>query len=239
MWFATIKGVAVVDPHNLKVNTTPPPVAIEEIQRDDERVEPSGDLAIGPGVDRLEIHYTGLSFIDPAKVYFKYKLEGFDKDWISAKSRRTAYYTSLSPGRYTFRVMAGNNDGVWNATGASLAFSIKPFFTQTIWFYLLCALGAGALIVGGYRYRINQIERNARELSHLVDERTQSLREEKKRTEQVLSELALSELRYKHLVQNANDSIYRLDTKGQFTFTNQKMIETRIPFCATSPDFAA
>ena len=225
MWFATIKGVAVVDPHNLKVNTIPPPVVIEEIRRDDELVEPSADLAIGPGVDRLEIHYTGLSFIDPAKVYFKYQLEGFDKDWINARSRRTAYYTSLSPGRYTFRVMAGNNDGVWNVTGASLSFSIQPFFFQTFWFYLLCALGAGTLIVVGYRYRVAQIERNARELSHLVDERTQSLQEEKQRTEKVLSELALSELRYKHLVENANDSIYRLDTKGRFTFINQKMIE--------------
>ena len=225
MWFATIKGVAVVDPHNLKVNTIPAPVAIEEIRRDDELVQPAADLAIGPGVDRLEIHYTGLSFIDPSKVYFKYKLEGYDKDWINALSRRTAYYTSLSPGRYTFRVMAANNDGVWNPTGASIAFSIEPFFTQTVWFYLLCVLGIGAMIVGGYRYRVAQIERNARELSHLVEERTQSLQEESKRAEQALSELALSELRYKHLVENANDSIYRLDTKGRFTFTNQKMIE--------------
>ncbi len=225
MWFATIKGVSVVDPHNLRSNSLAPPIVIEKIKIDDAPAKFDDGLVINPGADRLEVHYAGLSFVAPAKMHFKYKLEGYDKDWIDAQSRRVAYYNRLSPGSYTFRVLGSNNDGVWNSAGVSLRVSVEPYFYQTYPFYGACGLLAITLMIGGYRIRIAQIQRNAHELSHLVDERTQNLREEKKRTEEALAELARSEVRYKHLVEHANDVIYRTDPAGRFTFVNQMAIQ--------------
>ncbi len=225
MWFATINGVSVVDPHNLKLNSLVPPIVIEKIKIDDVPTKFDEGIDLNPGADRLEVHYAGLSFVAPAKMHFKYKLEGYDKDWIDAQSRRVAYYNRLSPGSYTFRVLGSNNDGVWNSAGVSLRVSVEPFFYQTYVFLGACALLAIALVIGGYRIRVAQIQGNARELSHLVDERTQNLWEEKKRTEEALAELARGEVRYKHLVEHANDVIYRTDPAGRFTFINQMAIQ--------------
>ncbi len=225
MWFATINGVSVVDPHNLKLNSLAPPIVIEKIKIDDVPAKFNERIDINPGADRLEVHYAGLSYVAPAKMHFKYKLEGYDKNWIDAQSRRVAYYNRLSPGSYTFRVLGSNNDGVWNSAGVSIPVSVEPYFYQTYVFYGSCTLLAIALVIGGYRIRVAQIQRNARELSHLVDERTQHLREEKKRTEDALAELARGEVRYKHLVEHANDAIYRTDPAGRFTFVNQKAIQ--------------
>jgi len=225
MWFATINGVSVVDPHNLKLNSLAPPIVIEKIKIDDAPAKFDEGIDVKPGADRLEVHYAGLSFVAPAKMHFKYKLMGYDKDWIDAQSRRVAYYNRLSPGSYTFEVLGSNNDGVWNLSGASLRVSIEPYFYQTYVFYGVCALITIALVIGGYRIRVAQIQRNARELSHLVDERTQKLLEEKKRTEDALAELARGEARYEHLVEHANDVIYRTDQAGRFTFINQMAIK--------------
>jgi hypothetical protein len=87
-----------------------------------------------------------MSFIAPHKVNFRYMLEGFEKEWRSAGTRHGAFYTNLSPGKYTFRVTACNSDGVWNETGASFAFELEPHFYQTSWFYgivLILICGAG------------------------------------------------------------------------------------------------
>ena len=224
MWFATINGVSVVDPHNLKLNSLPPPIVIEKIKIDDVPSKFDRGIDINPGADRLEVYYAGLSFVAPAKMLFKYKLEGYDKDWIDAQSRRVAYYNRLSPGMYTFKVLGSNNDGVWSSTGAMLSLTIEPYFYQTYAFYGACTLLAIALVIGGYRIRVAQINRDARELSYIVDERTENLRVEKKRTEEALAELARSEVRYKHLVEHANDVIYRTDATGRFTFVNQMAI---------------
>src|SRR6266496_2796918 len=94
--------------------------------------------------------YTALSFLDPKKVRFKYKLEGYDEEWVDAGTRRVVYYTSLSPGSYRFRVIACNNDGVWNETGTELELNLRPHFYETRWFYALCVvLTAIALILAG------------------------------------------------------------------------------------------
>ena len=148
MWFATLKGIAAVDPEHLSRNIVPPPVAIDEVLIDDQRVgnlEP-GPLTVAPGMRRFEFRYAGMSFIAPQKVRFRYRLEGFDRDWVDAGTRRTAYYTNLSPGSYRFHVLACNNDGVWNETGASLDFRLRPHFYQTLWFYLVT--DSGIVIAG-------------------------------------------------------------------------------------------
>lgn len=140
LWFPTIKGIAMIDPERIKTNSQPPPVVIEQIRIDDKSFGPLDHLELPPGTTRFDLYYTAPSFVAPEKVRFKYKLEGFDKDWIDSGTRRIAYYTNLRPGTYTFRVIASNNDGVWNQTGAVVTLYLKPYFYQTYWFYAVLML---------------------------------------------------------------------------------------------------
>jgi ligand-binding sensor domain-containing protein/AraC-like DNA-binding protein len=142
LWFPTMQGVAVMDSNNNKINTVIPPVIIEKVKVDDQFIDIKENIKIPPGKKRFEFHYTAPSFVAPQKVKFKYKLEGFDEKWVDVGTpvERIAYFTNLSPGKYRFRVIACNNDGTWNQTGASFSFVLKPFFYQTHWFYGLVAI---------------------------------------------------------------------------------------------------
>jgi ligand-binding sensor domain-containing protein/signal transduction histidine kinase len=140
LWFPTIKGVAMIDPERLRTNSHAPPVVIEQIRIDDKSFAPNERLELPAGTTRFDLYYTAPSFVAPEKVRFKYKLEGFDKDWIDSGTRRIAYYTNVRPGTYTFRVIASNDDGVWNQTGATFSLYLKPYFYQTYWFYAVCLL---------------------------------------------------------------------------------------------------
>jgi signal transduction histidine kinase/ActR/RegA family two-component response regulator/streptogramin lyase len=177
LWFSTFYGVSVVDPQRLNTNVIPPPVIIEQILADGEVV--AADARLPAGRERFEFHYTGLSLLAPEKVRFKYKLEGLDREWIDAGTRRVAYYTHIPPGDYHFRVLASNNDGVWNETGAVRAFYLAPYFRQTYLFYGLC-VGA-VLMLGGsvYLVRVRQLKSRQAELEMTVDERTRELQEAK------------------------------------------------------------
>jgi signal transduction histidine kinase/ligand-binding sensor domain-containing protein len=161
LWFSTAKGLAVVDPASITTNSVVPPVRIEAIEVDGEtisedlwrpsEVRPSKAttlLSIPPGQRRFEFRYTGLSFMAPDKVRFKYRLEGLEETWRDAGIKRTAEYSFLQPGTYIFRVQACNNDGVWNENGAAVAFRVLPFVWQTLWFQSLLMIG-GAMGVGG------------------------------------------------------------------------------------------
>lgn len=181
LYFPTIKGVVAVDPNHLKINYVWPPVIIEEIITDNKKIQsPFPDkknIVLSMGTEHMEIHYTGLSFLVPSRVRFKYKMEGIDNDWIDAGTRRTAYYTSIPPGNYTFRVKACNNDGIWNESGTAMSFYLKPYFFQTAWFYILCALILGAIVFTGYRFLVRQLKIRAETLRVLVEERTKDLQE--------------------------------------------------------------
>ena len=185
LWFPTIKGVVVIDPLDVPVNPLPPPVVLEQALIDGKPVSLRGDVNLPPGGERLEFHYAGLSFIAPEKVRFKYRLEGYEKNWQEAGNGRVASYTTVPPGRYTFRVIACNNDGVWNETGQSLTLYIAPHFYQTNWFWALCALVAIAGSLGAHRLRVAQLRARERTLTHRVDERTAELRVEKNRFQQL------------------------------------------------------
>jgi signal transduction histidine kinase len=167
----------MIDPKNLKTNPYIPPVHIEEFHVDDQpvNVEPKqAILKIPPGDGKLEFHYAGLSFVAPEKVQFRYKLEGFDRQWISAGTRRTAYYTNIPPGHYQFQVTACNNDGVWNPNASELGFYLTPFFYQTFWFYGLCVLSGALLAWTVYKLRLRHL--NARFLA-ILGERSRIARE--------------------------------------------------------------
>ena len=158
LWFATLKGVATVDPAHLAMNRVPPLVSIEQISVDDEPRIESTTITISPGRRRVAFEYAALSFVAPQKVRFQYKLDGFDRNWVDAGARRTAYYTNLPPGRYIFQVKACNNDGVWSLQPASLTLRLQPYFYQTIWFYLVLTLTLALLGYGIYLWRLRQIE---------------------------------------------------------------------------------
>lgn len=174
MWFATIKGLAVIDPEHIPLNSAPPPIAIEQLFVDNQPVPLTQKVTLSPSSSRLDFYYTALSFIAPENVRFKYKLEGFDDNWIDGGARRVASYTNLRPGNYQFRVIAANNDGVWNETGAAVQFYLEPRFYQTYWFYALCLVLLALATWQLYRLRVRRI---AHQFSAVLAERNRIARE--------------------------------------------------------------
>jgi ligand-binding sensor domain-containing protein/signal transduction histidine kinase len=182
LWFPTSRGPAVVDPANVKPNPLAPPVVIEEVVVDGNRHEargaghevaprasrlaPRAPLRIPPGKQRFEFRFTALSFAAPERVQFRYRLEGLEADWVDT-SERSANYSFLPPGDYTFRVIACNNDGVWNETGAALGLTVLPYFWQTWWFRVVAGVAAAAALGGTvrgltrrrYRRKLERLER--------------------------------------------------------------------------------
>lgn len=176
-WFPTQEGVIVVDAEAEIFNSVPPPVVIEEVTVEREPVNFRNGITIEAGRKNLEIRYTGLSLIKSEQIKFQYKLEGHDADWIDAEHRRTAYYSSLPPGNYTFRVRAANSDGVWNEEGATVSVDLKPFFYQTAGFYLLIIFGAACGLLVIWKTSVYQLELREKRLMKLVAERTSELAE--------------------------------------------------------------
>jgi signal transduction histidine kinase len=157
LWFLNAGNVAWIDPHHLYRNPVPPPVSIKSLTVEGRALAPAEDRKLGAGISNLQINYTALSLQNPERVKFRYQLEGVDRTWIDAGNRREAYYTRLGPGHYRFHVIAANNDGVWNTTGASLQFEIPPTFLQSRWFTLLCALSAALALWMAYSWRLRRI----------------------------------------------------------------------------------
>ncbi len=175
LWFPTIKGVAVVDPDYRKRNERVPPVLIERLAVNGEPVDLSAPPVIGPGRRKLEFTFTALSFLVPEKNRFRTMLRGFDRDWSPESGQRQVSYTNLPPGKYVFCVVACNNDGEWNLQGASLGFTLRPFFFQTTWFWAVVFLAFSLLAVLAYRWRFRSLQRRERQLQALVRERTGEL----------------------------------------------------------------
>jgi signal transduction histidine kinase len=151
--------VAVINPAAVPVNSQPPPVVIESATIDTRPVDVGSKIQIEPGQTYLEIHYSGLSFINPELVKFKYRLEGSDENWTDADTRRVAYYTHLPPGKYHFRVLAANRDGIWNEQGAVLEIIVLPQIWQTWWFLFLATVSIAAIIYLIYQQRIRVLKR--------------------------------------------------------------------------------
>jgi signal transduction histidine kinase/streptogramin lyase len=163
LWFRTSEGVAVLDPQHLTRNPVAPPVHVEHMVAEGIEVDTARRVRLRPLTRDVEIDYTGLSLAEPRKVLFRYKLEGFDSDWQDAGTRRQAFYTNLPPHAYRFRVIACNNDGVWNESGSSFGFDLLPAFYQTQWFRLLCALTLIMLAWAAYRLRVWQVTARVRD----------------------------------------------------------------------------
>lgn len=166
--FSTVKGVVLIDPLQQESDSRPPNVLLEEILVD-ERVQilplqpensgpvagPVRKLTIPPGRRDIEFHYTGLSFAAPEKVQFRFQLEGYDREWIEAGTRRVAYYQRIPPGDYVFRVAACNANNVWTERATALAVTVQPYFWETRWF----PVGVGALVLGALAGTVRLVER--------------------------------------------------------------------------------
>ncbi|MGE5414540.1 MAG: histidine kinase, partial [Syntrophomonadaceae bacterium] len=175
LWFATIKGLAVADPAHIEWNTIPPAVVLEQVRDGGQARAASGRLRFPPGTDRLEFTYTALSFRNPQAVRFRFLLEGFDRGWVDAGARRTAYYTNLPPGRYRFRVIAANEDGLWSRGGAVADVVVERAFWQTAWFRLAAVLAAAAAAAALYRLRVKRLEARERLRTALVEAQLDAL----------------------------------------------------------------
>jgi signal transduction histidine kinase/ligand-binding sensor domain-containing protein len=177
LWFASFV-LQTIDPGHILFNKLPPPVHIEKITADGKFYDLAQRLQLPPQVRDLTIDYTALSFVAPEKIRFRYKLEGQDPDWREVVNDREVQYSNLAPRRYTFRVMASNNNGVWNKEGASLEFSVLPAFYQTYWFIALCIAVFLAVVWGVHRLRVLELRREFNiGLEARVNERTRIARD--------------------------------------------------------------
>lgn len=158
LWFLTGSGLTILD-SGIVGETPPPPVIIEELVADDTTFIPGPDLRLLPRTSRIEINYTAVTFRSPSTLNFRYRLEGFDHQWVDAGKRRQAFYTNLPPGHYRFVVTAANPGDNVEPETAVLAFQIAPAFVQTPIFYALCVVGAVSAAYGLWRYRLTRVRR--------------------------------------------------------------------------------
>jgi len=156
IWFPTTRGFVRIERSRARPPAAPP-VRIEEAVSDGHPAPATGELRLEPDTHSLEIRYTAAHFSNPEKIQFRYRMEGFDPDWVEAGGERTARYSGLPPGRYRFLVTARLSGGEWRETPALLAIRQMPQFHQTIWFALLILLAAVAATVGVFRWRVHAI----------------------------------------------------------------------------------
>ena len=162
LWLTTSRGIAILDTTHLRTNAIPPPVHVLELNADGQEVDLSKHIQLRPLTRSIQFSFTGLSLSDSQNVHFRYRLDGFDREWHDSGSRRYAAYTNLPPKRYVFRVDAANSDGVWNNSGATLGFDLAPAYFQTLWFLLLCIGIALICALMLFRARLQSAQRNMR-----------------------------------------------------------------------------
>ncbi len=191
LWFPTQDGVAIIDPHDVLAGRPSPPVVVERVVAGDREIVP-GDTALELGVDQrdLEVDYTAVSFLEPANTRFRYRLDPYDTHWVEAGSRRSAFYTRVPPGRYTFRVMASVDPDVWTGAGASLDLVFAHRFRETRTALALAMLSLGLLVAVGYRWRVGSLRRREQELALLVETRTADLKRHEEQLQERNTQLA-------------------------------------------------
>ncbi|HTD72323.1 MAG TPA: two-component regulator propeller domain-containing protein [Steroidobacteraceae bacterium] len=157
LWFVGSSSIQMIDPGRSYKNPTPPPVHVEGLVADGKSYTPASPITLPPLTRDLHIDYTALSFVLPQRMGFRYMLEGRDRGWQDPGLRRQAFYSDLRPGSYRFRVIASNNDGVWNESGATLEFKVAAAWYQMIWFRALCFVAGVLLLWAIYRLRLHRI----------------------------------------------------------------------------------
>jgi PAS domain S-box-containing protein len=220
LWFPTMGGVVTIDPRNLTTNHLPPPILIEHVKINQKTFDLSPETRVPAGRGDLEFHYTGLSFLAPRKMRFKYRLDGLDKDWIEAGGRRVAYYTNIPPGKYRFTVIGANNDDVWNEAGASMEIDLAPPFYRTDWFLGFCFLVVGFSAAGLYRIRVNGLKASEKKLTERVNQRTAELQNEIAERKRMEAALRQAEEKYRGIFEEAIVGIFQSTPEGKFLSVN-------------------
>lgn len=181
LWFPTPLGIARTNPSTLRPNRAEPPVVIERIFADRELMAVTPSVLIPSGIEEVRIDFTALSFTAPRKVRFKYQLIGYNKAWVDVVGDRHATFTNVTPGTYRFRVIAANNDGVWNEDGAEISLTFELPYWQTLWFRALAVLalvGMGMLVVA---IRLRQVRMEKERQEETSRRLIQSQEEERQR----------------------------------------------------------
>ncbi|PIX59621.1 MAG: GGDEF domain-containing protein [Lysobacterales bacterium CG_4_10_14_3_um_filter_64_11] len=177
LWVATAKGAAVIQPDKLaKYQFAPPPVVIEGVRVDGQPVAAGAAIVASPGVRKIEFDYVSLSFRTPEQIRYRYRLKGFDRDWVERARQRSAQYTNLPPGKYQFQVAAGRA-GQWSDALAIQAFELEPRLYQRGWFVPLLVLLLAMALYVGFRLRVRAMEVRELELAEQVAQRTLALSE--------------------------------------------------------------
>jgi PAS domain S-box-containing protein len=207
--FPTTRGFVTVDPARIWRNTHPPPVTIERAMANGTEFTPWLAADVPPGPGDLEFRYTSTSLLAPAKLRFRYRLEGFDDTWVDAGERRTAFYTNIPPGEYSFRVTARNEDGIWNETGAAVHLRLQPKFHQRPVVYILLGALALAAAGGAHQVRVRSLRARDRALAAGAEERVKAL--EKLRSATEILEL---------VAQQTDDAVIVVDEHGRMRVYN-------------------
>jgi len=169
IWFASGSVLQMVDPSRLSQKALPVQTQVESVVVDRKQFRASDNLKLSPHPRDVQIDYTSPTFLTPQKVKFRYRLDGYDHDWHDAGTRRQAFYTDLPPGKYTFRVIASNSDGIWNENAARLEFSVAPAYYQTNWFRALCTVVFLALLWAAFRLRLRHLQRDFKKLQDVIE----------------------------------------------------------------------
>ncbi|MBO9712005.1 sensor histidine kinase [Sphingomonas sp.] len=178
VWALARTALAVIDPATIETNRLAPPVTIRSLTARGALYRDPSKLVLAAGTRAIDIAYTALSFTIPERVRFRYRLEGVDDNWVDPGTRRLASYSNLGPGHYRFQVIASNNDGVWNRTGATLEFDIRPTFWESWPFRLLLAAAAAGLLWFAYSLRLRAIAGRLRmRMAERLNERERIARE--------------------------------------------------------------
>jgi signal transduction histidine kinase/ligand-binding sensor domain-containing protein len=158
LWFPTQDGVAVVDPDLVPVSQRSPKIVIESVLIDHNPSDLEKPVTVDTGQESLEIEYTALSFYRPDQIVFRYKMDGLDSKWQNVGYRRTAYFSHMPSGKYTFRLMAANSDGVWSETRGIPVTVLPPFYLNP-WFLVATLLVLGSLLYALWSYRVSQLRK--------------------------------------------------------------------------------
>jgi signal transduction histidine kinase/ligand-binding sensor domain-containing protein len=181
MFFGGIHGLNQFAPQLIQDNAVPPPVAITSfsIYNEPVSVDLSGSMPLELSYRQnfIAFEFSGLDFHDPESNTYTYQLEGYDRSWVNAGTRRYASYTDLPGGQYTFRVKASNSDGAWNLVGASIPLVITPPFWAAWWFWVSAAALVLGLAAGGVAWRLELVRQQNRRLENLVSDRTHELQQ--------------------------------------------------------------
>lgn len=177
IWFSTNRGLSVIDPTRA-ADSPPAIVHIESLSVDGNSMDLTQAVRVPPGSHRVTFSYSGLTLSVPARMRFKYQLEGFDHGWSEPVSTREAVYTNLDSGTYRFRLVASNSDGLWNSAESSVRIEIQPVFWKTWWFRLTIALAIGLAFLLYSRLRDLSLTRQMNLLfEERLSERTRIARE--------------------------------------------------------------